>query len=285
MTFYLGCPMWGLKTWVGAFFPAGAKQREFLSLYSRRLNTVEGNTTFYAVPSLEIVARWRDETPPGFMFCFKFPQTITHYRRLLNAQAETRKFLQCLETLGDRGGPAFLQLPPNFAGHNLPALIAYLDDLPRDFRYAVEVRHLDFFNSPAETALDQALAERQIARVLIDVRGLRSAEPTDETTRLSQERKPDVPVRYARTAPFAFVRFIGHPALSANAELFEDWAGRTADWLKADDDVFFFLHNSDDTNSPRLAREFHARLARRSPLPPLPAWPADATAPQQPALF
>jgi len=29
--------MWGLKTWVGAFFPAGAKQRDFLTLYSRWL--------------------------------------------------------------------------------------------------------------------------------------------------------------------------------------------------------------------------------------------------------
>ncbi len=50
MPLYLGCPIWGLKGWVGNFFPAGAKQRDFLALYSRRLNTVEGNTTFYAIP-------------------------------------------------------------------------------------------------------------------------------------------------------------------------------------------------------------------------------------------
>ena len=50
MPLYLGCPVWGLKGWVGNFFPAGAKQRDFLALYSRRLNAVEGNTTFYVIP-------------------------------------------------------------------------------------------------------------------------------------------------------------------------------------------------------------------------------------------
>ena len=40
--------MWGLKTWVGSFFPKGTKQKDFLATYSRRLNTVEGNTTFYS---------------------------------------------------------------------------------------------------------------------------------------------------------------------------------------------------------------------------------------------
>ena len=87
MSLYLGCPIWGLKGWVGNFFPAGAKQRDFLALYSRRLNTVEGNTTFYAIPDQTTVERWRDETPPGFKFCLKFPKIISHQLRLRNAEA------------------------------------------------------------------------------------------------------------------------------------------------------------------------------------------------------
>jgi hypothetical protein len=46
--FYLGCAVWGYKDWVGELFPPGSRQAGFLSLYSRRLTTVEGNTTFYA---------------------------------------------------------------------------------------------------------------------------------------------------------------------------------------------------------------------------------------------
>ena len=48
--FYLGCAVWGYKEWVGELFPPGSKSTDFLSLYSRRLTTTEGNTTFYATP-------------------------------------------------------------------------------------------------------------------------------------------------------------------------------------------------------------------------------------------
>jgi uncharacterized protein YecE (DUF72 family) len=45
--FYIGCAIWGYKDWVGDLFPPGSKSADFLALYSRRLTTVEGNTTFY----------------------------------------------------------------------------------------------------------------------------------------------------------------------------------------------------------------------------------------------
>src|ERR1700704_6509692 len=102
---YLGAPIWANKAWVGTFFPEGTRQREFLSLYSRRLNTVEGNTTFYGIPSAETVTRWRDETPPGFKFCLKFPKAITHERRLRDAEVETAEFADRLRLLDDRAGP------------------------------------------------------------------------------------------------------------------------------------------------------------------------------------
>jgi uncharacterized protein YecE (DUF72 family) len=280
---YLGAPIWANKAWVGTFFPEGARQRDFLSLYSRRLNTVEGNTTFYGIPSAETVARWRDETPPGFKFCLKFPKAITHERRLRGAEAETAEFAERLTVLDDRAGPCLLQLPPSFSAHNLPALLSYLDGLPAlpgGWRVAVEVRHPDFFGGPAEAALDDALRQRRAARVLYDQRGLRSAEPTDAATRLAQARKPNVPVRFTRTAPFAFVRYISHPHLPANAPLLDEWATHAAEWLTAGDDVFFFCHHKMDYYAPALARDFHGRVARLTPLPPLPNW--DEQPPSEP---
>ncbi len=188
--------------------------------------------------------------------------------------------------MGDRCGPAFLQLPPAFTGHDLPALLAYLDALPRagvGSRLAVEVRHRDYFGGPAEAALDDALRARGVARVLYDVRGLRSAAPTDEATRVAQQRKPNVPVRFTRTAPFAFVRYISHPQVERNGPWLDEWAGRAAEWLAAGDDVFFFCHNKNDFYSPQVARAFHARLAQRTAVPPLPRWDpgaeGDATQP------
>lgn len=287
--FYLGCPVWANKAWVGTFFPAGSRAADFLALYSQRLNTVEGNTTFYATPTAATVARWRAESAPGFKFCLKFPQAISHQHRLRGAEAETEtaEFLERLEQLGDRCGPSFLQLPPTFAGRDLPVLLTYLDALPqRHAGYAVEVRHPDFFGGPAEAALEDALRARGVARVLFDQRGLRSAEPVDAGTRAAQARKPNVPVRFSHTAPFALVRYISHPTLAENAPLLDEWAEQAATWLAAGDDVYFFCHHKDDRYAPALARDFHARLSQRIDRPPLPAWDA-AEPPQltQPSLF
>jgi len=284
---FLGCPIWANKAWVGTFYPAGSKQRDFLTLYSRRLNAVEGNTTFYGVPTPETVARWRDETPPGFKFCLKFPRAITHEHRLRDAEADTEAFVELLRLLGDRAGAALLQLPPSFGSSDVPSLLRYLDQLPAlPGGCAVEVRHHDFFGGEAETTLAEALRERSVARVLYDQRGLRSAAPVDEGTRRAQAAKPNVPVRFARTADFAFVRYIAHPDMPANGPLLDEWAAHVAAWLNAGDDVFFFCHHKNDYYAPQVARDFHARVSRLAPVPPLPDWGAAPPGdPTQPSLF
>jgi len=284
---YLGCPIWANKAWVGTFYPAGSKQRDFLTLYSRRLNAVEGNTTFYGVPTPETVSRWRDETLPGFKFCLKFPRAITHEKRLRGAEADTTTFVERVNQLGDRAGACLLQLPPSFGAADLPALLAYLDHLPAlPGGCAVEVRHHDFFGGEAEAALAEALRQRKAARVLYDQRGLRSAAPADEGTRRAQAAKPNVPVRFTRTAPFAFVRYIAHPDVAANAPLLDEWAAHVAEWLSVGDDVFFFCHHKNDFFAPVVARDFHQRVRQRVSLPPLPPWGDDAPPGQeQPRLF
>src|SRR3989454_8380789 len=63
---------------VGNFFPPHTSPGDFLRLYSQKLTTVEGNTTFYALPSAETVARWSQETPSYFRFCPKISRDISH---------------------------------------------------------------------------------------------------------------------------------------------------------------------------------------------------------------
>src|SRR5579864_343901 len=107
--------MWGYKEWVGNFFPAHTPASEFLRLYSRRLTTVEGNTTFYATPSAETVAHWRAETPETFRFCFKIPRAISHAGSLDSKNTGLPAFIERMRPLQKRLGPFFLQLPPAFA--------------------------------------------------------------------------------------------------------------------------------------------------------------------------
>ena len=175
--FYLGCPVWANKAWVGTFYPPGAKAKDYLRLYSRRLNTVEGNTTFYALPSADTVARWREDAAPGFRFCLKFPQAISHAHRLRGAEAETAAFMEVLAQLGDRCGPSFLQLPPTFSARELPALLAYLDLCDADIVYSVPARRLlkNLYRHGMRRAADRlhALRMRGPLRLRLDALKLR----------------------------------------------------------------------------------------------------------------
>ncbi|MBO9345210.1 MAG: DUF72 domain-containing protein [Chloroflexi bacterium] len=263
MAFYLGCPLWGLKSWVGRFFPPKTKPRDFLSAYSRRLNAVEGNTTFYGLPSADVVMRWRDATPAGFKFCLKLPQVISHHKQLRACQAETEAFVARLRLLGDRCGPALLQLPPSFGAKQLDQLRGWLEAWPADLRLAVEPRHADFFGAH-EAELDGLLSQHHVARCTFDTAPLFSADPAQPEVAAAQARKPRWPARYTRTASFAFVRYVGHPDIQANQPWLMPWAARVGEWLARGDDVFFFVHHPDDTFAPDLARHFHSLVAART---------------------
>lgn len=290
MTLYLGAPLWGQKTWVGSVFPKGAKQRDFLAAYSRAFNTVEGNTTFYAIPNAETAQRWRDETPSGFKFALKTPQVISHHKRLMNAEAEAAEFVDRLRLLGERNGPCFLQLPPTFKAAHLPALDAYLAAWPQDLPIAVEPRHADFFGA-AEGEFDALLRQHGAARCIFDTASLFSVKADNADASEAQRKKPRFPTRFTRTGPFAFVRFVCQPEIEANRAWLAPWAECVAEWLSAGDDVCFFVHHPDDTFAPDGIRLFHGMVAERIAVPPLPAWTSSAapltppTPPIQASLF
>ncbi|MGH2544812.1 MAG: DUF72 domain-containing protein [Ardenticatenaceae bacterium] len=278
--YYLGCPIWANKAWVGELFTSDARPSHFLRQYASVFNTVEGNTTFYGIPTATTVARWRGETLPDFRFCFKFPRIISHEKRLSNAQAETEHFLNVLAPLGERLGPFFLQLPPSFGPEELPALDLYLQGLSSDFQYAVEVRHPAFFAGGAdEERLNGLLTSLQSDRVLFDTRGLRAAGASDPLTRAAQRRKPDLPVHIIATGSRPFVRYVAHPEVGANLSLLAEWAATFEEWIHAGRTPFIFMHAPDDFYAPRLARHFHRLLSTRVAVGTLPPWPAEAEAP------
>lgn len=278
--YYLGCPIWSQKSWVGELFSRDTKPADFLQQYSSVFNTVEGNTTFYGIPSESTVERWKEETPATFRFCFKFPRSITHNHRLIDAEADTALFLDTMAILGSRLGPFFLQLPPSFDSSELPILERYLRSLPEAFDYAVEVRHPDFFDeSEHEQGLNSLLASLGIDRVCFDVRALRASALRDTETLEAQRKKPDVPARQVATGDFPFVRYIADTNIEANMPLLAQWAEVVAGWVEAGRTPYFFTHAPDDFYAPRLARHFHHLLAERLRVGSLPPWPAESDTP------
>ena len=192
--FYIGCPIWSYKEWVGTLFPPRTPTREFLRIYSRKLSTVEGNTTFYAVPSAEMVARWCAETPQEFRFCPKLPRDISHTPVLAATQAATLAFVERMRGLGERLGSMFLQLPPTFAPKQLSQLETWLGFWPPDVRLAVEVRHPAFFEKEQSLALNTLLNQHRAARVIMDTRPIRVGPEDEQGVLQARERKPDLPV-------------------------------------------------------------------------------------------
>lgn len=279
LQYYLGCPQWSNKSWVGELFTADAKPADFLGQYAAVFNTVEGNTTFYALPKPATVLKWREETPPAFKFCFKFPKSLSHQRRLQNAAPESNDFLKLLAPLEEKLGPFFLQLPPAFDFNALPELESFLKSLPADFTYAVEARHLDFFNAmTAEQKFNDLLHSLNIGRVVFDTRGLHAAEVSagDAATLDAKRRKPKVPVRFTVTNQFPFVRFVGHPMIEQNEFHLLQWASAVVKWLAEGKKPFIFMHAPDDFFAPRLARYFHALVEKLSKdTGRLPLWPGE----------
>lgn len=284
--YFIGCPIWAHAGWVGDFFPAGSANRDFLRLYSRRLTTVEGNTTFYAVPKDEIVLRWADETPDTFRFSLKIPRDISHEAPLRAQIAQTHAFVAQMEPLGPRLGPFFLQLPPRFSPHQIDDLAAWLAAWPPEQRVAVEVRHDDWFAPAGEQALMDLLERYNAGRVLMDVRPLElgSLPGAEADLQRARDNKPHVPLHPLHSGKLALVRYIGHPDLALNVPLLDEWAERVAQWLAQGVTVYMFMHCPDNDFAPALCRMFHERLAQLTDLPPLP-WDEGESRIEQQRMF
>jgi uncharacterized protein YecE (DUF72 family) len=143
--------------------------------------------------------------------------------------------------------------------------------LPSDFRYAVEVRNLAYFDEQEmERKLDTFLRQRQMTRVLFDTHKLMASQNNDSTTIEAKRRKPKVPVRFTATNELPLLRFVGDPRNEVNYPVLQDWAQRVANWIRQGFTPFVFLHTPDDVLAPQLARDFHGFLQEQLPeLPPL----------------
>ncbi|PMB08199.1 hypothetical protein CEN49_10660 [Fischerella thermalis CCMEE 5273] len=270
MSFFIGCAVWAYKGWVGELFPPGTRPADFLHLYSRRFTTVEGNTTFYAIPNQETVARWATDTPPGFEFCLKLPRDITHNQQLQPYISDALKFIEVMRPLGKRLGPIFAQLPPSYAPTLLDDLTAFLSAWPHtEIPLALEVRHRDWFKEPHASNLKALLEKLGVGRVLLDSRPIYTGD--DDPQLQSERRKPKLPVQFSITAPFSLIRFISHPNLEINQPFMAEWVTQIQQWLQQGKRIYFFVHCPLEERSPNTARHFQKLLEQNGvKVPPLP---------------
>ena len=260
----VGCPMWAHRPWVGRFYPTGTRPGTELGLYATWCNAVEGNTTFYGEPSGDTVAKWLDATPSDFRFAFKLPRTITHEKRLRDVATEVRSFLNRIEPLGTRVGPVQVQLPASFGPDQLDALTAFLRRLPRDWRWALELRHPGFFDrSSTHRQLDELCNARGIGRVVLDTRPLRAAPAESAAAREEWRTKPSLPVVLDAVGRHPIVRVIGEDRSSGTMDGLLAWVPQVVEWLDDGREPFVFVHQPENLDSPGLARAVHAAVMER----------------------
>lgn len=280
--------MWSNKTWVGPFFSRDAKPKDFLKQYATTLSSVEGNTTFYALPKPEVAKKWRDATPANFRFTFKFPRVISHDLSLQECEGELARFFRALEPLNDRLGTLFLQMPPQF--QHIDRLARFLTLLPRQCHYAVEVRNRFFFDDGSgEEDFVSLLQEFGADRVIFDTHRLMQFQTQDGELCAAKKRKPKMPPRTLATGPAPFLRFVGRPDYTQDETTLTGWAHTVANWIREGRTPYVFMHQApDDDLAPQMCQMFHSLLQREIPeLPDLPPFPCegDAPIPEQLSLF
>ncbi len=266
----LGCPVWNCDAWGDTVYPSRTAKKNWLSWYSAMFNTVEGNSSFYAIPTVEVARRWVTQAARGFRFCMKFPREISHERALIGAEQATGDFLDVLYELasGDVLGPSFLQLGPDFGPEQSPALERFLRSLPSDLPFALELRHSGWFDSAAwEQRVDELLGELHIDKVIFDSRPLYQSPPDDDIERVSQTRKPKTPLRRTVTGERPMLRLVGRNRIGLTHRFIDEWVPIVAGWMRDGLQPIVFTHAPNDAFAPAFAREFWSRLAAHLPQP------------------
>jgi len=233
---YVGCAKWGRKEWVGKIYPPKTKVKDFVTHYVKQFNCLELNATHYRIPDPSWIERWKADAGKDFKFCPKFPQVISHMRRLKNCERETDEFLKAIEGFGVNLGTSFLQMPPNYPPKNYKELEVYLKTLPKNFKLTVELRHPEWFkdSGPVNETFD-AVRKLGHGMIITDAAGRRDC------------------LHMRLTNGEAFVRFVGNSLHPTDYTRIDEWVQRLKKWLTGGiERVYFIMHMHDEKDSPEL---------------------------------
>jgi uncharacterized protein YecE (DUF72 family) len=146
---HIGVGGWTYEPWRGNFFPKGLPHNQELAYASRRLTCIEVNGTYYSTFKPPTFARWRDETPEGFVFSLKANRFATNRRELATAGDAIQRFVNSgIVELGPKLGPIVWQFMPTkrFDAADFEAFLALLPAQVdgQALRHVLDVRHESF---------------------------------------------------------------------------------------------------------------------------------------------
>jgi uncharacterized protein YecE (DUF72 family) len=246
----IGTCSWADEALSKHWYPPGVAAGERLAYYAQHFDTVEVDSTYYRLPAEQMVERWAERTPDGFVMHVKaFGLMTRHPVKLeslppdLRDDAPTddrgrverpsrefrgevfRRFLEALEPLRSKGklGGILFQFPSYvvFKERSLDYLRWAREQLGDD-EMLVEFRHISWLDDENRDATLRLLEEIEATHVIVDAPRIEAA-------------KNLVPTVLALTSPTAYIRFHGR-----NAETWNKRGGSAAerfDYLYSDDEL------------------------------------------------
>lgn len=240
---YVGCAKWNRSDLKG-FYPRGVKDE--LTYYANQFNAIELNATFYRMPDLQQVEKWKDKTTPGFKFFPKITNTISHLKRLNDVQETVERFCDAISGFDNKLGMVFLQLHENFKPKDFPKLKLMLENFPKGIPLGVEVRNEEWFSDREVSKKYTSLLEKlNMSNIIVDTAGRRDM------------------LHMRLTNATAFIRYVGanHPS---DIDRLNDWVSRIHKWRKEGlQNLYFFVHQNSEVESPLLAAYFIQEINKK----------------------
>ena len=242
---YVGIGGWTFEPWRGVFYPDGLTQKRELEYASRKLTSIEINGTYYSSFKPASWAKWRAETPEGFVFSMKASRFCTNRRVLADAGESIERYVnQGLVELGDRLGPINWQFMAS-KKFDPDDIAAFFKLLPREvgklpLHHALEVRNDSF----KDKSFYDLARQHNVAIIFA--------------------HDPDFPEIDEPTADFTYARLMGTSDKVKTgyrpAEL-DKWAKKAKAWAKKGD-VFLYVISGAKERNPAAAQALIARLRR-----------------------
>jgi len=234
---YIGCAKWGRKEWLGKIYPKGTKDSNFLEQYVKHYNSIELNATHYKIYDAEAIAKWAAKAKGvDFKFCPKIPQIISHYSSFNNVEEMTTAFLDGVLAFKEHLGPIFLQISEKYSPAGKEKLFKYLQSLPTDLQFFLEVRHPNWFaEATIRKELFDTLRYLNIGAVITDTAGRRDCAHME------------------LTVPKTFIRYVGNSLHPTDYVRIDKWVERIKYWLDNGlEELYFFMHMHNEALSPEL---------------------------------
>lgn len=234
---YIGCAKWGRKEWIGKIYAKGTRETDFLREYVKHYNSIELNATHYQIYGPEAISKWQvNAKGKEFKFCPKVPQQISHDSDFANVELSTNLFIEGIRTFKENLGPIFLQVSESYSPYKRQNLFKYLESLPKDLQFFLEVRHPDWFTDKAlNKELFDTLKSLNIGAVITDTAGRRDCAHMN------------------LTLPKTFIRYVGNSLHTTDYTRIDVWVKRMKYWLDNGlQELYFFMHMHNEATSPEL---------------------------------